>query len=76
MVSIPSPVKLNSAIRNYQDHTSCIDSLMIPWVSNQFVNGWKHQFLFNEIRIFSDKFNIVFQYELRSANSMSDALAK
>ena len=48
----------------------------IAWVSNRKINPWKLQFLFNEIRVLSASFSVVFRHELRSANSFANALAK
>lgn len=48
----------------------------ISWVSNRATYPWKFQFMFNEIRDLSSIMNVTFHYEVRSANSMFDALAK
>lgn len=48
----------------------------ITWVSNQAMYPWKFQFVFNEIRDVSSILNVAFHCEVRSANSMLDALAK
>ena len=48
----------------------------ITWVSNKKDFPWKFQFHFNEIRELSATLNVSFLHEVRSANSIADALAK
>ena len=36
----------------------------IAWVSNRKINQWKLEFLFNEIRVLSTSFFVVFHHEL------------
>lgn len=45
-------------------------------VSNQKVNHWIFQFHFNEIRELAASFNAILSYEVRSANSTADVLAR
>lgn len=47
----------------------------IAWVFNRKINPWKSQFIFNEIRLLSSSFGVVFHLEIRSADSFADALA-
>ena len=51
-------------------------SAVIAWVSNQKVNPWKFQILFNEIWALSSSINAVFRHKPRLANYIADALAK
>ena len=46
------------------------------WVSNRKVNPWNFQLHLNEIWILSSNINEDFCHELRSVNSVADALAK
>ena len=48
----------------------------IAWASNQKINPWKIQFIFNEIRVLVASITIIFHHELRSANSIADVLAR
>ena len=48
----------------------------IAWVSKRMTNHWKFYFQLNEIRELSIGINVSFYHEVRSANSMTDVLAK
>lgn len=48
----------------------------VRWVSQEGSRLWKLQYYFNEIKHLSSRLWVSFRHEVRSANSIADALAK